>query len=162
MSESKRGRKSAYDEKIAPNLDQIREWIAQGESEVKIAKRLRVGYSTWKRHKAENEDFRAALKGSREEVVKELEAAMLKAAVGFTKTVKKHFKVKHVEYDNGKRLSEHEEIVEVDEEIYIPPSFNAARFLLLNWGGYMSEPASQHQREKEFAHKKKMDEKTNW
>lgn len=162
MANGKVGRTSAYVEKIEPNLDRIREWIAQGESEVKIAKRLHVGYSTWKKHKAENADFQAVLKGSREEVVQELEASMLKSALGFAKTVKKHYKLKHVEYDNGKRLSEHEELVEVDEEIYFPPSFNAARFLLLNWGGYMSEPASQHQREKEFAHKKKMDEKANW
>ena len=159
---AKVGRKSAYDEIIFPNLEQIREWITRGESEVKIAKRLRVGYSTWKKYKAEKPEFKAVLQGSREEVVQELEAAMLKSAIGFTKTVKKYFKLKHVEYENGKRLSEREELVEVEEEIYFPPSFNAARFLLLNWGGYMSEPAAQHQREKEFAHKKKMDEKSNW
>lgn len=162
MANGKVGRTSAYVEKIEPNLDLIRELIAQGESEVKIAKRLRVGYSTWKKHKAENPAFRAVLQGSREEAVQQIEASMLNSALGFTKKVKRHFKLKHVEYENGKRLSEHEELVEVEEEIYFPPSFNAGRFLLLNWGDYMSEPAAQHQREKEFAHKKSMDEKANW
>ena len=162
MAGEKVGRKSAYDVKIAPNLEKIRSLVKEGVSEVKIAKRFGIGYSTWKRHKAENPDFRAVLEGSREESVQNLEAAMLKSALGFTKLVKKHYKLKNVEYENGKRLSEKEEIVEVEEEVYFPPSFNAIRFLLMNWGGYMSEPAAQAQREKEFEHKKAMDEKNNW
>ena len=162
MAGNKVGRNSAYTTKIEPNLELIRGLIKQGISEVKIAKRLGVGYSTWKRHKAENPAFRAVLEGSREEVVEELEAAMLQSALGFTKKVKKCFKVKHVEYENGKRLSEDEEIVEREEEVYFPPSFQAGRFLLMNWGGYMSEPAAQAQREREFEHKKAMDEKNNW
>lgn len=162
MAGDKTGRTSAYTAKIEPNLELIRNLVQQGVSEVKIAKRLGVGYSTWKKHKAENPAFRAVLEGSREEAVQDLEAVMLKSALGFTKKVKKHYKLKHVEYDNGKRVSEDEELVEVEEEIYFPPSFHAARFLLMNWGNYMSEPAAQAQREREFAHKKAMDEKNNW
>lgn len=162
MAGDKAGRTSAYTAKIEPNFELIRSLVQQGVSEVKIAKRLGVGYSTWKRHKAENPAFRAVLQGSREEAVEALEATMLQSALGFTKKVKKHFKLKHVQYDNGKRLSEDEELVEVEEEVYFPPSFHAGRFLLMNWGGYMSEPAAQAQREKEFAHKKAMDEKDNW
>lgn len=162
MAGDKTGRTSAYTAKIEPNLELIRSLVLQGVSEVKIAKRLGIGYSTWKRHKAENPAFRAVLQGSREETVEALEAVMLQAALGYTKTVKKYYKVKHVCYDNGKRLSEDEEIVEREEEVYFPPSFHAGRFLLMNWGGYMSEPAAQAQREKEFAHKKAMDEKDNW
>jgi len=162
VAENKAGRTSAYTAKIEPNLELIRSMVQQGVSEVKIAKRLGIGYSTWKRHKAENPAFRAVLQGSREETVEALEAVMLQSALGFTKTVKKHYKLKHVVYDNGKRLSEDEELVEVEEEVYFPPSFNAGRFLLMNWGGYMSEPAAQAQREKEFAHKQEMDKKNDW
>lgn len=162
MAGEKAGRTSAYTAKIEPNLELIRSLVHEGVSEVKIAKRLGIGYSTWKRHKAENPAFRAVLQGSREETVQALEATMLQSALGFTKKVKKHFKLKHVVYDNGKRLSEDEELVEVEEEIYFPPSFNAGRFLLMNWGGYMSEPAAQAQREKEFAHKQEMDKKNDW
>lgn len=162
MADGKPGRTSAYKTTIEPNLEEIRKCVQRGISEVKIAEGLGISYTTWKRHKAENPAFRAVLEGSRGEVIEELEAAMLKSALGFTKTVKKHYKLKHVEYDNGKRLSEHEELVEVEEEIYFPPSFNAARFLLMNWSNYMSEPAAQAQREKEFEHKKAMDEKNNW
>ena len=162
MADGKPGRTSAYKSKIEPNLEQIRQYVQQGISEVKIAEKLGMSYTTWKRHKAENPAFRAVLEDSRDKVIGDLVAAMLKSALGFTKKVKKHYKLKHVEYDNGKRLSEDEELVEVEEEIYFPPSFNAARFLLMNWGGYMSEPAAQAQREKEFEHKKAMDEKNNW
>lgn len=162
MADGKPGRTSAYKTTIEPNLEEIRKCVQRGISEVKIAERLGISYTTWKRHKAENPAFRAVLEGSRGEVIEALEAAMLKSALGFTKMVKKHYKLKHVEYDNGKRLSEDEELVEVEEEIYFPPSFNAARFLLMNWSNYMSEPAAQAQREKEFEHKKAMDEKNNW
>ena len=162
MAGDKVGRTSAYTAKIEPNLELIRSLVQQGVSEVKIAKRLGIGYSTWKKHKAENPAFRAVLQGSREETVEALEAVLLQSALGFTKTVKKHYKLKHVVYDNGKRLSEDEELVEVEEEVYFPPSFNAGRFLLMNWGGYMSEPAAQAQREKEFAHKQEMDKKNDW
>ena len=45
----------------------------------------------------------------------------------FTKTLKKAMKVKTVEYENGKKIREIEEIVPYDEEIYIPPNTTAAR-----------------------------------
>ena len=74
---------------------------------------------------------------------------MEKIAHGFTRMQTRFINTKHG-------------LEEVEEEVYYPPNFQAIRFLLMNWGGYMSEPAAQAQREKEFDHKMAMDEKNNW
>lgn len=162
MSKNGAGRKSAYELRIKPNFDSIRTMMENGISERRIANEIGVAKSTWMKYKREKTEFSALLMGSREKVVQELEAVMLRCARGFTVKIKKYFKIRHVEYDNGKKASEHDELVAVEEECYFPPSFHALRFLLMNWGGYMSEPAAQAQREKEFAHKQAMDERNNW
>lgn len=140
-----------------------------GISQTKMRDMLGVSRRTWQRCKNDYPEFLDAVNAPRIVKVKnhdadvaELEKKMEMLAHGFTVKVKKFHKVKHIEYDNGRKLSEDEEIVEVEEEQYFPPNFHALRFLLMNWGGYMSEPAAQAQREKEFEHKKAMDEKENW
>ena len=140
-----------------------------GVSKTKMREMLGVSRRTWERCLKEHPEFLDAVNTprvvkvkNRDQEVAELEQQMEMIAHGFTAKVKKWHKVKHVTYDNGKRLSEDEELVEVEEEQYFPPNFHALRFLLMNWGGYMSEPAAQAQREREFEHKKAMDEKENW
>lgn len=162
MQKNGAGRKSAYELRIKPNFDSIRTMVENGISERRIAHEVGVAMSTWMKYKREKTEFSELLRGSREKAVQELEAVMMRLARGFTVKIKKYFKIRHVEYDNGKKASEHDELVEVEEERYFPPSFHACRFLLMNWGGYMSEPAAQAQREKEFAHKQAMDERNNW
>lgn len=169
MAAKKAGRPSAYETKIEPQLDVVRLMAQNGISQTKMREVLDVSRRTWERCKNDYPEFLDAINTPRivrvknhDQDVAELEEEMNRLARGFVVKVKKLFKVKHVEYDNGKRLSEHEEIVEREEEQYFPPNFHALRFLLMNWGGYMSEPAAQAQREKEFEHKKAMDEKENW
>lgn len=165
----KRGRKPAYETNIKPQLDVVRLMAQNGVSKTKMREMLGVSRRTWERCLKEHSEFLDAVNTPRvvkvknhDQDVAELEQKMDMLARGFTAKVKKWHKIKHVEYENGKRLSEDEEMVEVEEEQYFPPNFHALRFLLMNWGGYMSEPAAQAQREKEFEHKKAMDEKENW
>ena len=169
MAAKKAGRKPAYETNIKPQLDVVRLMAQNGISQTKMREMLNVSRRTWERCKKQYPEFLDAINTPRivrvknhDQDVAELEAEMNRLAHGFTAKVKKFYKLKHVEYDNGKRVSEDEELVEVEEEQYIPPNFHALRFLLMNWGGYMSEPAAQAQREKEFEHKKAMDEKENW
>lgn len=162
MKKNSAGRKSAYEMRIKPNFDSIRTMIENGFSERRAANEIGVAMSTWMKYKREKTEFSELLMGCREKAVKELESGMMRLAMGFTVKIKKYFKIKHVEYDNGKKVLERDELVQVEEERYFPPSFNALRFLLMNWGGYMSEPAAQAQREREFEHKKEMDERNNW
>lgn len=128
-----------------------------GITQKKMREFLGISRNTWDRYRASMPDFKAALKPpeaapqkiDRAEQVKALEKSMEKIAHGFTR-----MQTRFVNTRNG--------IEEVEEEVYYPPNFQALRFLLMNWGGYMSEPAAQAQREKEFAHKVDMDEKENW
>lgn len=151
------GRVSLYTVKIAPNLDVIRMMAQAGITQKKIREFLGISRNTWDRYRASIPEFKAALKPpeaaprkiERAEQVKELEKSMEKIAHGFTR-----MQTRFVNTKNG--------IEEVEEEVYYPPNFQALRFLLMNWGGYMSEPAAQAQREKEFEHKKHMDEKDDW
>lgn len=151
------GRISLYSVKIAPNLDIIRAMAQTGISQVKMREILGVSRNTWERARAKEPAFKEALsppkmapqKFDRAEDVRQLEEDMKKLAHGFTRR-----QIRFINTRDG--------IEEVEEEVYYPPNFQAIRFLLMNWGGYMSEPAAQAQREKEFDHKKAMDEKNNW
>ena len=123
---------------------------------MKIREILGISRNTWDKYKAEKPEFLDALNAQKPitpedkaEKVKKLEEAMYKLAVGFKEHERKFMKMR-------------DGLEQYEEEVYFPPNFQAARFLLLNWGGYMSEPAAQAQREREFEHKKAMDEKNNW
>lgn len=160
---AKRGRKSSYDEKIAPYLKEIRAMARAGVPQTRMREMLGISRSAWDRCKASNSELLEALspridQGGTENApekvdhaqdIKELEAAMMQIAKGF-------------EREQTRFFSTRDGVEEVEETVYYPPNFQALRFLLMNWGGYMSEPAAQAQREKEFAHKQAMDEKNNW
>ncbi len=159
----KRGRKSSYEVKIAPYINEIRTMARAGVPQTRMREMLGVSRSAWDRCKASNPELLEALtpridQGGPEKApepvdhaqdVKELEAAMMQIAKGFEREQQRFF-------------STRDGVEEVTETVYYPPNFQALRFLLMNWGGYMSEPAAQAQREKEFAHKQAMDEKTHW
>ena len=160
-------RPSAYDEIIKPNFERIENLLRKGKTERQVAKSLGVGYSTWCRYKSEKQEFRELCIKSREEPVDDLINAMFTSGIGFTKTIKRMQKIKTVEYDpvTGRKLHEKEEMVPYEEEIYIPPNFQAAKYLIQNWGkdlGYSSEPALVALRERELEHKIEMDKEKNW
>jgi len=160
---AKRGRKSSYDDKIAPYLVEIRAMARAGVPQSRMREMLGVSRSAWDRCKGSNSELLEALapridRGGTENApepvdhtqeIKELENAMMQIAKGFERKQTRFFSTR-----NG--------VEAVEEKVYYPPNFQALRFLLMNWGGYMSEPAAQAQREKEFAHKVTMDEKNNW
>lgn len=127
-----------------------------GLTQAKIREILNISRTTWEKYKKEKPEFLDALNAQKpinaadhSEEVKVLEASMYKLALGF--------EVQTTEY-----IKTRDGIEPVTKFIYYPPNFQALRFLMMNWGGYMSEPAAQAQREKEFEHKKAMDEKQNW
>lgn len=153
---AKTGRASLYDAKIAPNLDTIKAMAQVGITQAKMREILGVSKTTWEKYKRQEKALSDALLAQktapildRTEEVKELEESMKRLAHGFTRT-----QIRFINTRDG--------IEEVVEEVYYPPNFQALRFLLMNWGGYMSEPAAQAQREKEFAHKQEMDKKNDW
>lgn len=162
-------RKSAYDEKIKPNFRKIEQLLQKGHTERQVAESIGIAYSTWCKYTSEKDgkaEFIELIKKSREKPVDELINAMYRSGKGFKTTIKKYQKCRRVEYDpmTGKKCAEYDELVEYEEEIYIPPNFQSGKFLILNWGkdlGYSSEPAMLALKREEFEHKKEMDE-NNW
>ena len=160
MENKKRGRKNKYETVIKPHEQEIRKLIAEGKSEKQIAKYLGVSYTTWKAHKSKISAFSTLIKDSRKGTIEDLEKSMFEMAMGFTKKVKKAMKLKTIEYKDGKKVKEEERIEFYEEEIYIPPSFASAKFLITNWAKdkYSNNPAELDQKKEEFEHKKKIDD----
>ena len=144
-------RKSKYEQTIPPNIEQIKEWLSEGVPEREIAKNLRIASS--------------AIFGDIKVIgrVKELENNMFRLANGFTETITKAMKCKEIYYDDNGRRCEREYVDTYEITVFVPPNFNANRFLLTNWSDeYANDPALMRQRKEEFEHKKKMDEDNSW
>lgn len=146
---------------VLSHMEEIKEWIGQGVPMGTIAKNIGVSKATLYKHIGESEQGLTSLdtiKKYRQPAVDKLEAVMFESACGFTRTVKKHAKVRHCLYDNGKKADEWEELVEYEEEVYYPPDTTAGIFLLKNWADYMNEPATQALRKREI----ELKEKQSW
>ena len=159
------GRKNVYDSKIKPRFDEIEAWLKKGATEKSIAKKLGVAYSTFNKYKVEKTEFAELLKINRETCVDDIENAMFESAIGGKKTLKKAMKVKHIDYEGGQRVREYETVEYYEEDVYFPPNTTAGIYLLKHWGkdrGYTNDPKSLELKEKEFEHKKQMDENNNW
>ena len=161
----KRGRKSAFDERIKPNLEKIKDWAKDGCTDAEIAKKLGVAKSTYFKYKAENAELMDTVKTGREEAVDKLEHAMFDSAIGGKQTIKKAMKVRRVIYENGKKSEEFETMVPYEEEVYIPPNTTAGIFLLKHWGkerGYTNDPLTLALKKEELELKKEIAENNNW
>ncbi|RXI46276.1 transposase [Clostridium tetani] len=124
--------KSKWETNVKDKLILVEGWARNGLTDEQIAKNLGIGYSTLKEYKKKYPAFLAALKKGKEVIDFEVENALLKKALGFKERVQKAFKIKNVEYDNGKRVRETEEVILVDEEQYTPPDTTAQIFWLKN------------------------------
>lgn len=125
--------KGKYQEWLEPDgLLKLEGWARDGLTDEQIAKNMGIALSTLKLWKNGHPAILAALKRGKEVIDIEVENALLNKAMGFKVTVKKSYKVKDVEYDNGRKVKESERIEMVDEEQYIPPDTTAQIFWLKN------------------------------
>lgn len=83
--------KSKYESHVAPNLDKIARWAEQGATQEEIAKKLRIGKSTFKKYLALGEkgetpyvDLMACFAPACAVADDEVEAAMFKRATGYS------------------------------------------------------------------------------
>lgn len=115
-------------------LQQVEEWAAACTDQ-ELAGKLGVTRSTLALWKKTNPDISDAVQRGRTDVraCEDVEKTLLERALGYKATVKKPMKVRHVKYnDEGRRISEDEEIVLVDEEQHVPADVGAIRFFLTN------------------------------
>lgn len=108
-------------------------WAREGLTDEQIAKNMKISRSTLNEWKKKHSDISDTLKKNKEIVDYEVENALLKKCFGYNAKVLKNVKVKHVDYnDEGRKISEHEEIVEVYDEVHIPADTTAEIIWLKN------------------------------
>ncbi len=79
----------------------------------------------------------------------DVEKALLDRCLGYTMAVKKTYKLKHVEYgENGRKISEKEELQTGVDEIHVPGDTGAQKFWLVNrrhdrWQSRPEPPADE-------------------
>lgn len=125
--------KGKYQEWLEPDgLLKLEGYARDGLTDEQIAKNMGIVTKTLYEWKNKYSTISEALKRGKEVIDIEVENALLNKAMGFKVTVKKSYKVKDVEYDNGRKVKESERIEMVDEEQYIPPDTTAQIFWLKN------------------------------
>lgn len=108
-------------------------WARDGLTEEQIAKNIGISRKTLGEWKKKYSDICNTIKKGKEVVDYEVENALFKRAMGYTTTVIKHMKVKKCSFnDDGYKISEKEEIVEVKDEVHIPADTTAQIFWLKN------------------------------
>ena len=116
------------------SLEQITQWARDKNNNISdIAKLMGISSSTFYEWKNEYPEIKEAFEEGRRELDEKVENSFFDMCVGFTKKVKKMHKLRRKEFnENGKVVAEYEEMVEVEEEEYIPPSVAAQKFYLCN------------------------------
>ncbi len=79
----KKGRKSAYEEKIKPRLEEIKSWCLAGHIDKDMFKALGVSEATFYKHKAENREFSEALKVTKDIADLNVVNSLYKRALGY-------------------------------------------------------------------------------
>lgn len=109
-------------------------WARDGMTDKEIAEKMGIARSTLNLWKKKFSVISDALKKGKEITDIEVENSLYQRALGYTKTIKKTFKCKRVEYDkgSGKKIKEWEELVEGEDEVHIPADVGAICFWLKN------------------------------
>ena len=115
------------------NLQQLTEWAKNKDYNISdIASLMGISVSTFYEWKKNNPEIEAAFEEGRRVLDEKVENSFFDMCVGFLQKVKKQYKLRRKEFENGKVVAEYEELVEAEEEEYIPPSVAAQKFYLCN------------------------------
>ncbi|MEG2934623.1 MAG: hypothetical protein RR842_13690 [Gordonibacter sp.] len=160
---SKGGRTSRYNE-LMGMLPLVRMKLEEGMTEKEVCRDIGFAWSTWSRYKVDHAEFAKFIKDARKQPSDEVRAALFTSALGHTHLVQRAMKVKRIEYKDGKRLSETEDVIHYTEEQYFPPNVTAGIFLLTNWrpDEYARDAAALKLKERELGLKEKRAEEEAW
>ena len=121
-------------DKAKSRIEVVRALKSSGADDLEIRKFLGISRTTFEKWKKEHPEFLQALteEASIETKTKdkEVEDALLRLATGYTRNVKKLFKVKKSYYDENQKKVEEEILKPGEEEIVFPPSLKAQEFWL--------------------------------
>lgn len=115
-------------------LGMIEAWCQDGLEDHELAEIMKISPRTLRDWKTRHAAIAAAIRRGRGGAQVQIENALFQKAKGYKETVRKPMKRRIREYDpETKRCVREEEVVDiVEEEIYIPPDTNAAKFWLTN------------------------------
>jgi len=152
--------KSKYDTKVKPRLDEIKEWIESGATNVEIAKQLDITQPSLYKYINEHEELEKIIQEGRTAKVKELTTALFDKAIGGKRVAKQEFE-----------LDEETGEMKLVKEVYknIPPSETAIMILLKHWDKnedgtckWSNEPAAIELKKREVELKENNAEDNNW
>lgn len=101
-------------------LTLLKGWARDGLTDEQIAKNMKVSRSTLSKYKKEHSDISDTLKKEKEIVDYEVENALLKKALGYTKTL------------NKQKVTKDGSVVDIKEDVHIAPDSTALIFWLKN------------------------------
>lgn len=108
-------------------------WSRAGLTDEEIARQIGISRSTLIEWKKKYPQIGKALSAGKDFADRLVEDSLYKKALGFYVFEQKTFKIKNIEYDeNGKKISEKEELQTAEERHYIEPDIKAIIFWLKN------------------------------
>ena len=124
-----------YDEWLTEEgLIKLEGYARDGMVDRELASAMGISRTTLNKWKDKFPQMAAVLKCGKEIADRKVENALFDKCTGKTVTLKKPLKVKRVEYDQktGKKIAEHEEVIQAEQEEYIPADTKAIQFWLTN------------------------------
>lgn len=113
-------------------LTLLKGYARRGMNDEQIAAKMHIVPSTLYEWKKRFPEISEALKKGKEVADIEVENSLFKKANGYTVDLIKTFKVRRAEYENGKKVSEHEELVTGIDQMHVPADTTAQIFWLKN------------------------------
>lgn len=156
IEENKVGRPGLYESRVAPRLEEIREWARAGASHKEMASALNIGYSTFSKYVKGIEELKEMLSEAQMSGVPEVKLALLKRALGYEYQEKKMSQRK----DDDGVVREYMEITTK----HVAPDVSAiAMYLRNNGDGWKDKDELSYKFKKmEIDLKKKMVELGEW
>lgn len=117
---SKPGPKGKYETHVKPYLEEIFEWLKQGYTDCSICEQLGLHQNTWIRYREENTELSELYARARTHRNALVMNKMFQKATGEKVTLLKQ------------KATKDGEILDLTEEMYVPPDVNAADLFLRN------------------------------
>lgn len=118
---------------IDSSLKLIESMVEDNKTDKEIADKLEIGYSTFKKYKATNEDLKAVISDGKDKKNQRVAQAVFKNAVGYTYWEEVATKVKNQELaEDGTTILEKESVVISEVKKYKGPDLAAQKYWLNN------------------------------
>lgn len=113
-------------------LPVLRGWVEDGLTREALAERMSISVERLSKWIRQYPEIAEALSHIPDEADYAVVRALHQKATGFKVTVQKNVKCKTVLYEGGKKVEEREELLPVQEEIYVAPDLRAQSIWLEN------------------------------